>query len=416
MNVGKSGAHGLKELGKVADVRMMKVCPTCETYNPQENSRCFKCGSILESTGLYDIQFERLLRRRHKSVLYQLKGLIYRVGQWLGPMCQRKELPYRYPWVAGFLALLPGLGQLYNRQYGKAAVFFTVFVGLLALVILTITEPYSNWLIALFLLFLLYSYQDAFAVALMINGQFWTVRKSLAFISYLLFICGTVFTVSQFAILPIGRLVFISSNTFAPTLAKGDRIVVDSLSYLFNSPRRGDIVYYRPTHGFKVLYSPPGKDGKLPEQSEPIEYLIRPRNATERIIGLPGDTVEQKHGVLYVNGEPLEQGYYPLVTDQILEAFGDFRLQVPEHHYCIIMSAVPPEAALIYKVVTPAPILEQGPELRRELQQTAQMQVPIKRSFINKNWTEACIVDRKDIIGRVLLIYHPPMRRTLLAR
>ncbi len=393
---------------------MMKLCPTCEVYNPKENDRCFKCGAILEGTGSFDVHLERLSRKRHKGILYQLQGFIYRVGQRLRPLCERKELPHRYPWLAGFLGLLPALGQIYNRQYGKAGIFFGVFVGLLAAVILTITQPYSNVLIALFMLFLLYSYQDAFAVALMINGQFWTLRKSLAFISYLLFICGVVFTVSQFAILPIGRLVFISSDTFAPTLLKGDRVVVDSLSYLFRSPRHGEMVYYRPTRGFKVLYSPPGKDGKLPEQREPIEYLIRPGNSVERVVGLPGETVEQKADVLYVNGKPLEQKNYPLVTDQILEAFGDFRLEVPEDHYCIIMSAVPPEKALIYKVLTPPAILEHGPELRREIKETAQIQVPVKRSFINENWTEACIVDRKDIIGRILLIYHPPTHRTLL--
>jgi signal peptidase I len=223
-------------------------------------------------------------------------------------------------------------------------------------------------LIVFFLLFLLYSYQDAFAVALMINGQFWSLRSSLAFISYLLFICGVIFTVSQLAIVPIGRLVYISYDTYAPVVRKGDRVVIDSLSYLFRAPRRGEVVFYHPTRGFKVLYSPPGKNGQLPEQREPIEYLIRARNVVERIVGLPGEAVEQKNGVLYVNGEPLEKRYYPLVTDQILEAFGDFRLQVPEDHYCIIMSAVPPEQALIYKVLTPPPILEQGPELKRELQ------------------------------------------------
>ena len=129
---------------------------------------------------------------------------------------------------------------------------------------------------------------------------------------------------------------------------------------------------------------------------------------------MPGETVEQKGDVLYVNGKPLEQKNYPLVTDQILEVFGDFRLEVPEDHYCIIMSAVPPEEALIYKVFTPPAILEHGPELRREIEETGQIKIPIKRSFINKNWTEACIVDRKDIIGRILLIYHPPKHRALV--
>ena len=49
----------------------------------------------------------------------------------------------------------------------------------------------------------------------------------------------------------------------------------------------------------------------------------------KRIVGLPGDTIEIKHGVTYINGEALEEKYLRETPDD--EDFGPFN--VPEDSY-----------------------------------------------------------------------------------
>jgi signal peptidase I len=73
-------------------------------------------------------------------------------------------------------------------------------------------------------------------------------------------------------------------QSMEPNLHTDQRLVVEKLSYRFHAPRRGDIVVIR-----------------LPNQGN--ELLIK------RVIGLPGETVEIRQGVVYINGKPLNEPY-----------------------------------------------------------------------------------------------------------
>jgi signal peptidase I len=86
---------------------------------------------------------------------------------------------------------------------------------------------------------------------------------------------------------------YIPSESMEPTLRPGDRVLVNKLSYDFHSIRRGDVVVFK---------RPPA------EAADPaIKDLIK------RVIGLPGDTVEQRGGKVFVNGRQLNEPY--LTTD-----------------------------------------------------------------------------------------------------
>lgn len=84
---------------------------------------------------------------------------------------------------------------------------------------------------------------------------------------------------------------WIPSPSMVPTLEVGDRVLVDKLSYKFRDVHRGDlIVFERP---------PSASNGDADE----IKDLIK------RVIAVGGDTIEAREGLVYVNGEAVDEDY-----------------------------------------------------------------------------------------------------------
>lgn len=84
---------------------------------------------------------------------------------------------------------------------------------------------------------------------------------------------------------------FIPSESMFPTLAIGDRLVVEKVSYYFTSPQDGDIVVFTPPPQLQVL----GYD--------------RDQAFIKRIIAHGGEVVEVKEGIVYVNHQPQQENY-----------------------------------------------------------------------------------------------------------
>lgn len=76
----------------------------------------------------------------------------------------------------------------------------------------------------------------------------------------------------------------VRGSSMVPALEDGEYLLVGKLSYWFRPPERGDIVVFQPP-------------------TNPQEDYIK------RIIGLPGETVEIKEGMVWINGIPLEEPY-----------------------------------------------------------------------------------------------------------
>jgi signal peptidase I len=84
---------------------------------------------------------------------------------------------------------------------------------------------------------------------------------------------------------------YIPSESMENTLKVGDRVLVNKLSYHMHDVHRGDIVVFK---------RPPAEAG------EPaIKDLIK------RVIAGPGDTIEARDGVVYVNDQPVHETYLP---------------------------------------------------------------------------------------------------------
>lgn len=84
---------------------------------------------------------------------------------------------------------------------------------------------------------------------------------------------------------------YIPSNSMDPTLHIGDRLLVDKISYRWQTPHRGDI----------VVFNPPAQLVKLGYQSG--QAFIK------RIIGEPGDIIQVQDGRVILNDQPLPEAY-----------------------------------------------------------------------------------------------------------
>lgn len=84
---------------------------------------------------------------------------------------------------------------------------------------------------------------------------------------------------------------YIPSESMFPTLAEGDRLVVEKVSYHFQHPQGGDIVVFNP-----------------PNQLQQLGY-DQNQAFIKRIIARAGDLVAVNEGKVYLNNEPLEEDY-----------------------------------------------------------------------------------------------------------
>lgn len=85
---------------------------------------------------------------------------------------------------------------------------------------------------------------------------------------------------------------WIPSPSMNPTLNEGDRVLVNKLADGVSEINRGDI----------IVFERPNADGQSGPESG-INDLIK------RVIGLPGDTIEARNGVVYVNDQRLDEPY-----------------------------------------------------------------------------------------------------------
>ncbi|MCL2817180.1 MAG: signal peptidase I [Clostridiales bacterium] len=103
---------------------------------------------------------------------------------------------------------------------------------------------------------------------------------------------------------------FVPTASMHPTVAEGDRLINNKLTYRFSGPKRGDIVVFAP-----------------PAELEKSDDLLK------RIIGLPGETVEIKDGKVYINDEPLDE---PYITEAYAPKYTFGPATVPEGHYFVL--------------------------------------------------------------------------------
>jgi len=85
------------------------------------------------------------------------------------------------------------------------------------------------------------------------------------------------------------RIAHVTGSSMEPTLSHGDMVVLNRLSYIFTTPRVGDIVAF-------------------PFPEDPSEFYIK------RIIALPGDVVDLHEGIFFINGQAIDDAFSQMPT------------------------------------------------------------------------------------------------------
>lgn len=92
----------------------------------------------------------------------------------------------------------------------------------------------------------------------------------------------------------IPRSYYIVSDSMAPTLQVNDRILARTPIDQTETLERGDLVLFKPTEAMIE---------QLGGSVDPNTPFI------QRIIGLPGESLEVKSGIVYINDQPLQETY-----------------------------------------------------------------------------------------------------------
>lgn len=206
--------------------------------------------------------------------------------------------------LAGILSLLiPGMGQLVNRQPRKALV-----LGLM-MYVLRLLQVYTHWMLAFGTLMGMVAAALALRLGVAAEAAYSAGRGKkeetaipMANVSYavigILLLAGAIFPTTEQAIRKSGFGAFrVASGSMCPTICEGERVVANRKAYQSAEPQRGDVILVK----------------QIPSEGPFLK----------RIIGLPGDVITQgEEGTVLVNGtafhppapcgKPLWKGPAPL--------------------------------------------------------------------------------------------------------
>jgi signal peptidase I len=99
----------------------------------------------------------------------------------------------------------------------------------------------------------------------------------------------------------------VNMDSMRNTLEPGDKLIMNKLAYIGNKPKHGDIIIFlrdEPVNGVlgrASIY--------ISDISKKLDGEFRKNRLIKRVIGVPGDVIEIRDNVLYLNGEEQNEKY-----------------------------------------------------------------------------------------------------------
>ena len=113
------------------------------------------------------------------------------------------------------------------------------------------------------------------------------------------------FVIALLINLYVAQSTYVHGTSMEPNLHTDQRLIMEKVSYRLHPPHRGDIVV-------------------IDVDTSDIPLI-------KRVIGLPGETVEVKNELVYIDGTPLQEPYIAEPTSQEFPS-----TVVPEGHYFVM--------------------------------------------------------------------------------
>lgn len=115
-------------------------------------------------------------------------------------------------------------------------------------------------------------------------------RRWINWMILIIFSVILAFCVNHFVV----ALSVVNGTSMQPTLHHGDRLLINKWKFLLDTPQRGEVVTFQDPH-------------------DKNRYLVK------RVVGIPGDRIEVRDGVLYRNGKLVKEPYVNTIIED-----GDF--------------------------------------------------------------------------------------------
>ncbi len=106
---------------------------------------------------------------------------------------------------------------------------------------------------------------------------------------------------------------YIPSDSMAPTLQVGDRLVIEKVAYRFRDPQFREVIIFQPPALLQEL-----------GYGENQVFI-------KRVVGLPGQMVQVHNGQVLLDGEPVQESYIAAAPAYELRA-----IKVPEGEYFVM--------------------------------------------------------------------------------
>ena len=104
------------------------------------------------------------------------------------------------------------------------------------------------------------------------------LKEVIIFLIEAAIVVGLAYCVIEFAL----EKTEITGSSMEATLSDSDQIIIDKFSYHFHEPQRFDVIVFKQNNREHGYYN------------------------VKRVIGLPGETIQIKDGLIYINGEEVK--------------------------------------------------------------------------------------------------------------
>lgn len=300
-------------------------CPSCRFENMPGLDSCGRCGTSLTlAAATIDVHPPRASRAARRARRVIPTHLFYRARDAAlearravaGSIVEDSYVPLPEPGILSRL-IVPGWAHFHTGLRIRGAFFLAAYLPLILLGL-------ARWgtFVGSVALGLAFSVHASSAMDILIRQGTVRFPRMMALAAMVSLALAALVYVPAGLLLMRVAAPFAYMHDAAPFRAS-DVVLVNRWAYAITSPRRGDVVQFRPANLIRR--------GPAIQMVFHMRLVYEEEELIDRILGLPGDRVVWDEGKLTINGESVP--WKPLIPERLP---AHLEVAVPEHHYLIL--------------------------------------------------------------------------------